>query len=169
MSVRESALCMESGRHCLVWGAPLPQPFRRRKRAPSQRARRSRKVGFCRCCTCQEAAVGKAWRCRELLDKRFPPLYPLAPVCWCLHLCEYASLSLCTCVSACLLCGFLYLFVILDTGWLGWLGWLVGSWEGLSCWRFQAERSCWRLSHSFLRSSHKTWESLIRFPPLPRV
>ncbi|XP_041512181.1 small conductance calcium-activated potassium channel protein 3 isoform X2 [Microtus oregoni] len=34
---------MESGRHCLVWGAPLPQPFGRRKRAPSQRARRSRK------------------------------------------------------------------------------------------------------------------------------
>lgn len=102
MSVRESAHCMESGRHCLVWGAPLPQPFRRRKRAPSQRARRSRKVGFCRCCTCQEAAVEKAWRCRELLDKWFPPLYPLAPVCWCLHLCEYASLSvhLCECLLA---------------------------------------------------------------------
>lgn len=139
MSVRESAHCMESGRHCLVWGAPLPQPFRRRKRAPSQRARRSRKVGFCRCCTCQEAAVGKAWRCRELLDKWVPPHCTLWPqfvgVCICVNM----RLSLCTCVSACLLCGFLYLFVILDTGWLGLLGWLVGSWEGLSCWRFQIE------------------------------
>lgn len=56
-------------------------------------------------------------------------------VCICVNM----RLSLCTCVSACLLCGFLYLFVILDTGWLGLLGWLVGSWEGLSCWRFQIE------------------------------
>lgn len=51
---------------------------------------------------CQEAAVWRAWRCRELLDKWFPPLYPLVPVCWCLHLCEYASLSvhLCECLLA---------------------------------------------------------------------
>lgn len=54
-------------------------------------------------------------------------------------ICVNTRLSLCTCVSACLLCGFLYLFVILDTGWLGLLGWLMGSWEGLSCWRFQIE------------------------------
>lgn len=74
---------------------------------------------------------GKAGRCGELLDKSFPHTVPLVGV-----VCVCMCLSLCTCVSACLLCGSLYLFVILDEGWLGWL---VGSWEGLSCWRFQIE------------------------------
>lgn len=137
MSVRVCARWMENGRHkTLSWGwggvgdAPLLYPFRWRRGLPSQRGRRSRKVGFCQCCICQEAACPKAWRCRGLLGKRFPLQYRLAPVCWCLHV------YMCTRVSACLFCGFLYLFVILDKGWLGWL---AGSWEGLSCWRFQIE------------------------------
>lgn len=59
-------------------------------------------MGFCQF-TCHEAA-GEAPRCRGLLEKWLPPLYPVAPVCWCL--------SLYACVSACLQCGFLCLFVI---------------------------------------------------------
>lgn len=133
MSVCVCAHWIENGRHkALSWGwgalhcsilSVGGEGF------PSHRGRRLRKVGFCQCCTCQEAACWKAWRCRELLDKRFPLLCRLAPVCWCLHV------YMCTCVSACLFCRFLYLSFWTRGGW----GWLAGSWEGLSCWRFQIE------------------------------
>lgn len=76
-------------------------------------------MGFCQCCPCQEAACWKAWTGAS-------PTVPFGPsllVCACVHvyLCD------------CLLVLWISVFVILDKGWL------AGSWEGLSCWRFQIE------------------------------
>ena len=74
----------------------------------------------------------KAWRPGESLGKWIFvfPLYP-SPAVYLL-----GCVCVCVCARACLLLGFLYLFVILGRGWLGWP---AGSWEGLSCWGFQIE------------------------------
>ena len=92
-------------------------------------------MDFCQSSACWEPSCCElegleTWGVIGQVDFCFPTLpftrSLLVGVCVCV----------CVCARACLLLGFLYLFVILGRGWLGWP---AGSWEGLSCWGFQIE------------------------------
>lgn len=92
-----------------------------------------RKVDFCQSSACWEPSCCElegleTWGVTGQVG--FFPHSTLHPQFTCWGVCARA------CMLACLLLGFLYLFVILGRGWLGWP---AGSGEGLSCWGFQIE------------------------------
>lgn len=106
-----------------VGGTPFALSFQSEERASFSEGKEVEKGGFLSVLYLPGSCMLEGLEMEGIIGQAVSPtIYPLVPVCWCLHV------YMCTCVSVCLF--------ILDKGWLGWL---AGSWEGLSCWRFQIE------------------------------